>query len=313
MFTTLIVQPIFNLLVMIYAIIPGHNFGMAIIIFTILVRLLMWPLVKKQLNHTKAMRALQPEIKKIKAAAKGDRKKETTMVMELYKEREINPFSTLGILIVQLPILFGLYKGLTRVIDHPDELFTFTYPFVQHLPWMEQLKSGAAQFDNTLFGIVDLTRAALEKGGGIYWGAMILVLGSAIAQFFQSKQLLPNDKDARSLRAILKDATTGKSSDQQEVSAAMGRLTVFFIPALIFLFTVRLASALSLYWLVSALVALIQQTIVLREDEETMEKLANGKPGKKSVDDIIEAEVVSTKPKQRKPKTSANRKKRRKR
>ena len=69
MFQTIIVQPIFNLLVLIYALIPGHNFGLAIIIFTILMRLLMWPLVKKQLHHANAMRRLQPELKKIKAAA----------------------------------------------------------------------------------------------------------------------------------------------------------------------------------------------------------------------------------------------------
>ena len=66
MFTTIIVQPIFNLLVLIYAILPGHNFGLSLIIFTIIIRLLLWPLVKKQLHQTKLMRKLQPEIKKIK-------------------------------------------------------------------------------------------------------------------------------------------------------------------------------------------------------------------------------------------------------
>ena len=60
MFTTFIVQPIFNLLVLIYALLPGHNFGLAIIIFTIIIRLLMWPLVKKQLHHAKAIRELGP-------------------------------------------------------------------------------------------------------------------------------------------------------------------------------------------------------------------------------------------------------------
>src|ERR1700759_4235860 len=97
MFTTIIVQPIFNLLVLIYALIPGHNFGMAIIIFTVIVRLLMWPLVKKQLHQAKLMRQLQPELKRIKAETKGDRQKESMMVMELYKERGINPFSSLGL------------------------------------------------------------------------------------------------------------------------------------------------------------------------------------------------------------------------
>ena len=66
MFTTLIVQPIFNLLVLIYALLPGHNCGMAIIIFTIVVRLLMWPLVKKQLHQAKAMRELQPELRRLR-------------------------------------------------------------------------------------------------------------------------------------------------------------------------------------------------------------------------------------------------------
>ena len=116
MFTTIIVQPIFNLLAFIYAILPGHNFGLAIIIFTIVVRILMWPLVKKQIHHAKAMRELAPELRKIKIAAKGDRQKESALTMELYKEKEINPFASLGIILVQLPILIGLYVGLRRII-----------------------------------------------------------------------------------------------------------------------------------------------------------------------------------------------------
>src|SRR6185503_21187030 len=98
MFTTIIVQPIFNLLVLITALLPGHNFGLAIIVFTIIVRLLMWPLVRKQLHHAKAMRELAPELKKIKQSTKGNRAEESRLTMELYKEREINPFATLGVL-----------------------------------------------------------------------------------------------------------------------------------------------------------------------------------------------------------------------
>src|SRR3954468_3612325 len=98
MFTALIVKPLFNLLVFIYALLPGHNFGLALVIFTIIIRLLLWPLVKKQLHQAKAMRALQPELKKIKQATKGDRSRESQMLMELYKERGINPFATFPIL-----------------------------------------------------------------------------------------------------------------------------------------------------------------------------------------------------------------------
>ena len=120
MFTTLIVQPIFNLLVLIYALIPGHNFGVAIILFTILVRLLMWPLVKKQLHHAKAIRELQPELKKIKEATKGDRQKQSLMTMELYKEKQINPFASLGVLAVQIPILLGLFFAVKRIVEKPQ-------------------------------------------------------------------------------------------------------------------------------------------------------------------------------------------------
>src|ERR1700759_3390013 len=120
-FTTVIIQPIFNLLVIIYALIPGHNFGLAIIIFTIIVRLLMWPLVKKQIRQAKSMRELQPELKKIKVAAKGDKQKESAMTMELYKERGVNPFASLGIVIVQLPIIIGLYSSVKRIVEDPNQ------------------------------------------------------------------------------------------------------------------------------------------------------------------------------------------------
>jgi YidC/Oxa1 family membrane protein insertase len=278
MFTEIIVRPIFNLLVLIYALIPGHNFGLAIIIFTVVIRLLMWPLVKKQLNHAKAMRDLQPEIKKIKQQTKGDRQKESAMLMELYKEREINPFASIGIIFVQLPILFGLYSGLNRVIKDPRQIIDFSYPILHHLPWMKTLQGNIHQFDNTLFSVLDLSRSAIEKNGHTYWPALLVVAGSAIAQFFQSKQLLPNDKEGRSLRSILRDAGRGKSADQQEVNAAVSKTTVLLIPAFIFLFTIRLASALSLYWFVGALVAIIQQRRILGEDETAMEAIGETKP-----------------------------------
>ena len=110
-FNALIARPIFNLLIIILALIPGHNLGVAIIIFTIIVRMAMYPLLKKQLHHAMAMKKLQPEMKRIKKEAAGDRQKESQMTMALYKEREINPFSSIGIILVQLPILIGLYSG----------------------------------------------------------------------------------------------------------------------------------------------------------------------------------------------------------
>ncbi|HEX3568522.1 MAG TPA: YidC/Oxa1 family membrane protein insertase [Candidatus Saccharimonadales bacterium] len=320
MFTTIIVQPIFNLLVLIYTLLPGHNFGLALIIFTIVIRLLLWPLVRKQLHQAKKMRQIQPELKRIKKAAAGNKQKESQMMMELYKERGINPFGSIGVMIIQLPILIGLYSGLRRVVDNPHQLVSFSYSGLQHTSWMQHLAHNIHAFDSSLFGIVDLTKPALGNSG-VYWPAMIIVAGSAVIQYYQSKQLMPTDKNARGLRAILKDAGKGKQADQSEVSAAMGRVTRIFLPAMVFLFTVHLPSALSLYWLVGGLVAFIQQTIILREDTTEMEAEVDEKTSKntKDVATIPEAEVVATtadkpvkKPAKKKASSTGSRKKRRK-
>ncbi|MGH7241525.1 MAG: YidC/Oxa1 family membrane protein insertase, partial [Candidatus Saccharimonadales bacterium] len=247
MFTTLVVKPIFNLFVLIYGLLPGHNFGLAIILFTVVIRMLMWPLVKKQLHQTKVMRALQPELKRIKKAAKGDRQKESLMLMELYKERGVNPFSAFPTLIIQFIVLIGLYSGLQKVIHDPHNIVSFAYPSLQHLPWLEHLKQNIHVFDNTLFGVVDLSRAAVGKEG-FYLPAFLIVCASAVTQYYQSKQLLPTPKDSKSLREILRAAGEGKQADQSEVNAAVGRSTRFMIPGLIFITTINFPAALGLYW-----------------------------------------------------------------
>ena len=294
-FQVIIVKPIFNLLVAIYAILPGHNFGLALILFTIVIRLLMWPLVKKQLHQARAMKKLQPEIKKIKAAAKGNRQEESKLLMELYKEKDISPFGSIGTLLIQLVVLFGLYSGLRGVIKQPSVIITNSYTWLHGLSWMKQLSGNIHLFDGTLFHAVNLTRAALQTGHGIYWPAMIIVIASAITQYYSSKQLLPSDKEARSLKNILKDAGTGAKADQSEVSAAVTRTTKYFIPVMIFLFTVSLPSALSLYWFAGGLIAFLQQGYILRQDEEEMEVIAD-KPTKNSGRQVVKAEVISKKP-----------------
>lgn len=306
-FTTLIVQPIFNLLVLIYALLPGHNFGLALIIFTVVVRLLLWPLVKKQLHQTKKMRQIQPELKRIKKEAKGNRQKESQLLMELYKEKGINPVGALGPVVLQLPILIGLYSGLQRIIKDPNNLISFSYPAVQHLPWMEHLAKNIHQFDGTLFHVVSLTRPALSNGG-VYVPALIIVLASAGIQVLTSRQLLPSDKDARKLRDIMKDAGGGKKADSSEINAAVGRSTLYILPLFIILVTINLPSLLGLYWLVGGLVAYIQQSIVLREDETEMTAMADAKPTK-DVAQIPEAEVVTESPAPKKPKNKKRKKK----
>lgn len=306
-FSAVIIQPIFNLLVLIYAILPGHNFGLALILFTIVIRLLLWPLVKKQLHQVKVMRKIQPELRKIKKEAKGDRQKEAMLTMALYKEYGVNPFGSIGVMLLQLPILIGLYAGLNRLIKDEGQIISYAYPFLQDLGWMKHLAENIHAFDMTLFGVVDLSRAALGSGG-IYWPAMLIVAASAVIQFYTSKQLIPTDKEARKLRDILKQAGEGKQADQSEVNAAVSRSTIYMLPAMVFIFTVNIASALSLYWLAGGLVAFIQQSIILREDKDELATMASS--SKKTSDKkaaAIDAEIVAE-PKAKKTSSSKSKK-----
>lgn len=315
MFTTLLVQPIFNILVLIYAILPGHNFGLAIVIFTILVRLAMWPLVKKQLHHAKAMRELQPEMKRIKKEAKGDRTKESAMMMELYKEKEINPFSSIGLVLIQLPIFLALYSAISRIVNDQNVLHSLTYPFVQGLPWMKEVLANPTWFDNSLVGLIDLSRAAVPKDGAIYWPALTLVALSALAQYYQGKQIMPQSKDSKKIRDILREASEGKQADQGEMAAATGKFTQFMIPGFVFIFTISLPAALPLYWLCSSLVAIIQQAKVLNTEETIISQTIISDTEKANKSEAIEGEVILPKKDKTKnktsKKTSKNNKKRR--
>ncbi len=310
MFTTFIVKPLFNILIFIYAILPGHNFGLALIIFTILFRLALWPLVKKQLHQAKAMRKLQPELARIKKETKGDKQKEGQMIMELYKEKGVKPLGTLPILAIQLVILWGLYDGIRKLISDPHQIIAFSYSWIQHLPWMKELAANIHLFDNTLFGIVNLSKPALASGG-IYWPAMIIVVLSAVSQYYQSKQLMPTTKSQKGIRQIMKEAGSGKQADQSEVSAAVGRSTQYLLPVMIFIFTVNIPSALSLYWLTSGVVAFVQQKIALKEDEEEMEELAN-KPVR-DLSTVQEAQLVEKTPPTKTTKPPSKKKKVKKR
>ncbi|MEO5627732.1 MAG: YidC/Oxa1 family membrane protein insertase, partial [Candidatus Saccharimonadales bacterium] len=190
-----------------------------------------------------------------------------------------------------------LYIGLRKLIDNPQQLVDFTYPFVRNLPWMKEVAANNSLFNPTLFGLVDLKRAALINGVW-YIPALLLVLGSAITQYFQSKQLMPSPKDSKGLRQILRDASSGNRADSGEMQAATGKFTTLMIPILIFFVTLGIASALSLYWFTSGLIAIIQQGRVLNKDEEELEAIVDT-PTKK----VVEGEIVK-KPKAVKSKTS---------
>ncbi len=295
-FDLILIQPIFNILVFIYGIIPGHDFGLALILFTILIRVLLWPLVKKQLHQTKVMRKIQPELAKIKKRTAGNKQLEAQMMMELYRERGVNPFGSIGVLVLQLPIFIALYGVVRLITENDNNIPKYTYNFLQNIPFVHDLVANPHIFNESLFGLVNLSRHAIEPGG-VYWPILILALAAGALQFVQSRQLLPQVKDGRKLRDMLKEQASGKKIDQSEMSAVMSSRMIYLFPLLTFFISIYLAGALVLYLLTTSAVAIFQQSRVLREDTEELEEISGDKPktkkAKQKVAEAKEAEVVA--------------------
>lgn len=276
-FEILIVQPIFNLLMGLYSLIPGGDFGVSLIIFTILVRFALYPLTKKMLHQTKAMRKLQPQLAKIRARTKGNKQLEGMQMMELYKEHGVSPFRSIGILLIQLPIFIALFQVINIFTHHRDELSKFTYGFLQHVGVIQQIISNPHAFNEKLFGFVDLTKSTFADGR-VSIPLLILVLIAAATQYVMSKQTSPQVENKKRLRDIMAEAAEGKTADQSEMNAIVMNKMTKFVPIMMFFIMIGLPGALALYYAVSNLVAVLQQHYVLKQDEEELEAIAEEKP-----------------------------------
>ena len=109
-FYAVLYQPLLNALVFLYTYLPGHDFGIAIIILTSLIKLLLYPLGTKAVRAQRALAELQPKIKEIQEKYKKDKATQTKEIMDLYKKEKVNPFAGMLPLIIQLPILIALYR-----------------------------------------------------------------------------------------------------------------------------------------------------------------------------------------------------------
>ena len=273
MFDAIIVKPIFNALMLLYSIIPGGDFGVAIILFTIFFRILIYPLVRKQLHQTKLMRKMQPEIAKIKKEAKGNKQLEATMQMELYKRHGISPFQSIFILLIQLPIFIGLYYVIQIIVLHRNEVAKFAYAPLEQLEPIKKIIENPENFNHTMLGFIDLTKTAFSNGT-VNIVLLVLALISAVTQYIMSKQTMPTTSTPKRFREIMKEAAEGKQSDPADMSAAMMRNMVKIMPIMMFFIMVNLPGALALYYTVSNLIATAQQHYLLNKDTEEMEEIA---------------------------------------
>ncbi len=219
-------RPLFNALIWLYTVLPWQDLGVAIILLTIVVRVVLAPLFWKAQQSQKALSALQPEIKKIQEQFKKDREAQSRALMELYKTHKVNPFSGCLIAIVQMPILIALYLVFLRVFD-AERLATALYSFV----------TNPGALDHTAFGFLDLATPNL------YLGAV-----AAAIQFLQLHYSMPA-------------TSAGEKSDFARMMQVQMK---YMLPLFILYLSYTFPAAPMLYWTIFNLIAILQEIIMRR-------------------------------------------------
>lgn len=231
-FNQFLYQPLFNILVLIYNYLPAHDFGLAIIILTVLIRAILYPLSAKAFNSQKNVQKLQEKIKEIQEKYKNDKEKQAIETLELYKREKINPFSGLLLILVQLPILIALYKVFWLGLK-PEELANL-YSFV----------ANPLQISSTFLGIIDLSKANV-----------VMAVAAGALQFFQAKMMSPK-----------KNKGKGKEND---IADMMNKQMLYFLPVMTVIVLFGLPSAVGLYWITSGAFTIGQQYFMMKANKES--------------------------------------------
>jgi YidC/Oxa1 family membrane protein insertase len=223
-FDTLLVQPLLNTLVVFYNIIPGHDLGIAIILLTIAIRIVLSPLFFKSLKSQREMQVLQPKLNELRDKYKNDKEGQAKALMALYKEHKINPLASCLPLLLQLPILIALFIVFKIGLEH-TALNEYLYPFV-HNP---------GELKTSFLGFIDISRPS--------WIFGVIAAG---AQFVQSKMML------------------SQQNTTDPTAKALAIQTVYVFPVLTAIFALTLPAGLPLYWIVTTIFAIGQQYYIIR-------------------------------------------------
>jgi YidC/Oxa1 family membrane protein insertase len=219
--------PILNLLIFFYQTIGLHDLGLAIIFVTLAIRLILYPFFHTGAKQQMLMQRIQPHVKKIQEQHKDDREKQAQALMALYKEHGVNPFSSILLLIIQLPILIALYRIILYELAGTAAL-TGLYSFV-HAPM---------SINAMFLGLINLQAKNI-------W----MVLAAAAGQFVQARL------------AIWRNPNAGSTPSAAE---KMARQMAFVAPVITIVIFYGLPAAVGLYWLTSSIFSILQQAIVNR-------------------------------------------------
>lgn len=228
-FKTIVYIPLYNSLMLILNVIPGVDIGIAVIILTLIVKIILYPLAKNTSITQIQMKERQPELDEIKEKYK-DREEQAMKILEFYKKYKINPFSSFFTILIQIPLIYSLYYIFTHsglpVVNH-DLLYSF-------IKAPENIKV-------LFFGIVDITQKSL-----------FFAVLAGVTSFFQMKITAP---------AV--SAKPGKDF-KDDLSRMMSLQMKYFMPVLVFFISWRISGVVALYWAVSNLLGIAQDLWIKR-------------------------------------------------
>lgn len=232
-FKAILYTPLYNALIFLAWLIPGHSIGWAIILLTIIIRLLLWPTSIKAARSQVKMQAVQPEVNRIRKEIK-DQQEQSKALMALYKEEGVSPLGSCLPLLIQMPIIIVLYQVFKAGLDNSH--MNLLYSFTPHMPNI-----------NSLFFGLDLTKP----------DPWVLPILAGATQFVLSYLMTPKNQ--------VKNA-----ADPMQM---MNKQMVYFFPIITIFFARSLPSAVSIYWVVTTLFGIVQQLYVNKHiKKEKMDK-----------------------------------------
>lgn len=244
-FHNLVYQPLYNLIIAFYNTISFDDFGIAIVLVTIIIKTVLIPVSKKQIESQKKMQEIQPKLKALQEKYKNDKEKQTKAIMDFYKENKVNPFSGCLPLVVQLIFLLAFYRIIINIsasglsVDG-GELYSFV--------------NSPEKVNHLFIGIIDLTKPSIG-----------LAFLAAIAQYWQTKMMM-DTKDSEKKEKESENKKEKKKEDaMQDFAQTMSKQMMYLGPALTFFIGIKFASGLALYWLVQALFSVFQQLYIFKK------------------------------------------------
>lgn len=238
LFETIFYQPLYNLLVFLYDLMPWGGIGLAIIAVTVIIKGVLFPLTFKTLRAQKELQEIQPQINEVREKYKDDKEKQAKELMAIYKEHNVNPFASCLPLLIQLPIFLALFRVLQAGVGEINQ--EMLYSFVKNPGMMDPI----------FLGIFDLAKVSIP-----------LAVLTAIAQYFQVKQTMRKRVPA----------TVRKESGamDEDMAAQMNRMMLYFMPGLTLIIgTTSLPGGVMLYWLVTTVLTVILYKLFLSKKQK---------------------------------------------